>query len=584
MTTVPASYGPAWLFDDTPIADPLGEGERAMRFIEDTLRHPKSTAVDRAVTLDPWQERLIRKAIGGAYRVIFVQVGRGNRKTSLGAIMALIFTFGPKRTPFGQVLSAAADRKQARIAYEESLSIVATSPRLKAAAQPQDFRNRLRHPKSGAVYEAISADAATQFGRTPMFALVDELWAWPKIELWHAIRTGLAKVPDSTLLITTTAGRGTTSPDYPIYQYAKRVAAGEVDDPSFLPVIFEAPADADWADEAVWHAANPGLALGYPDLAGLRQLAHEARERPADRAAFMQFHLGIRQEHSVAPFVEMSVYDEGAGEVDLELLRGEPCWLAVDCSATTDLTAILAAWRDRDDGFAVAAWFFVPEDALQARADRDGVPYPRWAGEGLITPTPGAAIDYRMVEAKIRDLVATFDVREIAFDRAYGAAVMGPLVDDGLPVVTMPQGWITQSPALNLLERAIISRKFRHGGHPVLRWCFENVVVHTDSAGNRVMHKGKSRDRIDGAVAAWMAVARAAASEGPTSIFDRPELWGDAHTGEIPQNEKPPIGGVSADGFDWSILRDPRHPRFSEERDRYNAALAARDDEFEDAW
>src|SRR5207237_8449047 len=47
------------------------------------------------------------------------------------------------------------------------------------------------------------------------------------------------------------------------------------------------------------------------------QLAHEARERPADREAFCQFHLGIRQEHSTSPFVDIAVYDEGAGEIDV---------------------------------------------------------------------------------------------------------------------------------------------------------------------------------------------------------------------------------------------------------------------------
>lgn len=66
-------------------------------------------------------------------------------------------------------------------------------------------------------------------------------------------------------------------------------------------------------------------------------------------------------------------------------------------------------------------------------------------------------------------------------------------------------------------------RSLFHGGHPVLRWCFDNVAVHTDSAGNRTMHKGKSTDRIDGAVASWMAVSRATANE-ERSFYER-EDW-----------------------------------------------------------
>ena len=65
--------------------------------------------------------------------------------------------------------------------------------------------------------------------------------------------------------------------------------------------------------------------------------------------------------------------------IDLDALTGQPCWLGVDLSATSDLTAVVAAWRDGDDGYAVHPWFFCPRDNLRRRADRDGVPYPQWA-------------------------------------------------------------------------------------------------------------------------------------------------------------------------------------------------------------
>ena len=160
-----------------------------------------------------------------------------------------------------------------------------------------------------------------------------------------------------------------------------------------------------------------------------------------------------------------------------------------------------------------------PGDNLRVRAERDGVAYPLWAEQDFITATPGNVVDYRAVEQCIRELCERFDVREINFDAAYAQPVMGPLTDDGYPVATLRQGWITQSPALNELERVILAGRFLHGGHPVLRWCFDNVAIHTDGAGNRTMHKGKSTDRIDGAVASWMAVSRAVAGEAK-SIYD----------------------------------------------------------------
>jgi len=112
-----------------------------------------------------------------------------------------------------------------------------------------------------------------------------------------------------------------------------------------------------------------------------------------------------------------------------------------------------------------------------------------------------------------------YEVRQIGFDRAYAQPIMAPLVENHFPVVTMQLGWITQSPAIGKLERAIVSDKFRHGGHPVLLWCFENVAIHTDTAGNRTMHKGKSTDRIDGAFATWMALELASVGIDQRSVY-----------------------------------------------------------------
>lgn len=516
--------GLEWLYDGSAIPDPMGRAEKAVRFLK-LLKHPKSTLSGKAFQLDPWQERIVRRIYGPCdelgnrlVRTVYLQVGRGSRKTSLAAALALLHTYGPERVPRGANYVAAADRGQARIAFEEALSIVQEIPQLAGASKPVDSKNRLTHPKSGSFFEAISSDGRGAHARTPMFVLVDELWAHRKRDLWEALRTGVAKVPGSLLVVATTAGRGNESPDFPIYDYARRVQSGEIKDPTFLPIIFEASRDDPWDDEATWHKVLPGLRHGYPDLASLRQLCREAMQRPSDRAAFEQFYLGIRQDNSLSPFVEMRIFDEGKTDLDPAKLKGRECFIACDMSSTTDLSGVVAAFPDDEGGFDVLAWAFVPDDALQARADRDGVPYPRWAAEGWIIATPGLTIDYRAIEQHIRKLASEFDVREIVFDPAYAQPVMGPLTDDGFPTATMRQGWVTQSPALNILERAILSRKLRWAS-PVLRWCLENVVIHTDSAGNRTMHKGRSRDRIDLAVALWMAVSRAEAREPNPSFY-----------------------------------------------------------------
>lgn len=274
---------PEWLFDDSPIPDPFGYGDRAVRFLR-ALKHPKSRLPKHTFDLPPWQERLVRKIYGPCHpdgrRIVRTVIGllpRGNRKTSLGAALALLHTIGPEKITGGQVVCAASDREQARIAFDEAAGIIRADKRIAARVHFQDSQHRFRHRTSRAEMRAISCDAARAHGGTPNFALVDELHAWLKRDLWDVLRTGLTKTPGSLLVVITTAGRGQENVAHDIVDYARKVARGEIDDPATLPILFEADRDCDWQDEAIWRAVNPGLEYGFPDIEGLRQLAREAR-------------------------------------------------------------------------------------------------------------------------------------------------------------------------------------------------------------------------------------------------------------------------------------------------------------------
>jgi phage terminase large subunit-like protein len=375
--------GQIWISDDSALPDPHGRGERAIDFIR-RLKHPKSTASRHAFELVPWQERLIRRVYGdtaasGQRRIktVFALIPRGARKTTLGAALALLHTIGPERVPGGYAVSVACDREQARIAFDEARTMVEMQKPLVAAARVRDSRNLIEHPKSGSRYYAASADAKAAWGKTPTFALADELHAWYGDTLWRAIRTGMAKAPGSLLWIITTAGRGRNNLAWAVYEYARKVANGEVTDDGFLPVLYEPGPDVDlersWRDEALWHAVNPGLEHGFPDLDGLRQMAREAERRPADREAFWQYHLNHWPEGAALPWIDMTAFDAGAVALTLDdIPAGTRAWIGIDLSATTDLTCVCALF-EWEDGFLAVPWFAVPADGLRRRSERDGV-------------------------------------------------------------------------------------------------------------------------------------------------------------------------------------------------------------------
>ena len=79
----------------------------------------------------------------------------------------------------------------------------------------------------------------------------------------------------------------------------------------------------------------------------------------------------------------------------------------------------------------------------------------------------------------------------------------------GFTVVPFGQGFKDMSPPTKELMKLVLEGSIAHGGHPVLRWMMDNILVRTDPAGNVKPDKGRSTEKIDGAVATIMALDRA---------------------------------------------------------------------------
>jgi phage terminase large subunit-like protein len=528
-----------WIFNNTPLPDPQGKGERAVKFIK-ALRHPKSGLPKKQFQLDPWMERIIRRIYGdtlpnGQRRIktVFMLIGRGNRKTTLAAATELLHTVGPERVPRGLAVSIANDRDQARLTLDEMAGMIAVHPRLVEATRVQSTNNRITHEKSGAQYRAMSADAATAHGRTPNFAFVDELHEFKKGDLYYAITSGLNKTAGSLLWIATTAGVGQTTIAWDMYEYAKRVADGTVIDDSFLPILFQAPEDADWRDEQIWRDTNPGLEHGYPDIDGLRKFVRESEHRPAQREVFKRLHLGMWLDGAAEPAFDLAVWDEGNAPFNIANMEGCKAWIGVDLSKVTDLCAVSAtilmppAASDNEQEnipngniyYALHVKSFAPAEGIRKRSDVDHVPYVQWRDQGYLTATPGDTVDLGVVESAIREMCEQFDVQEIAFDRWSARQMMDNLAEDGLPVVEFPQNLATFAAPVIEFEKALFERRLVHGGNPLLRWAVGNLVFMEDASGNRRPHKAKSIDRIDPAVAVIMSTGRAAANASGSSSY-----------------------------------------------------------------
>ena len=474
----------------------------------DSLTHTKGRFGGQRFNLRPWQRRIVKQIFKKRpdgrrqYRTCLLMLPRKNGKTELAAAIALYGLLADGEVG-GEVYSAAADRDQASLVFGVAAQMVRNDPALLQACYLVDSQKRIEHWASGSIYRAIAAEAHSKHGFNASMVIYDELHAAPDRRLYDVLSTSMGARTQPLLLVISTAGFDRHSILWELYQHAKRVQEKPTLDPTFLPILYEAPIDAEWTDRRVWKKANPALG-DFRDREEMEILAARAQEIPAQENTFRRLYLNQWTEQA-SRWISMAAWD--ACQVREEArLKGRRCYVGLDLSATTDLTAMVAVFPD-EDGFDVLAQCFVPGERIRERSRRDKVPYDQWARDGWLPAMPGPTVDYEAVRQALLTWCTAFQVRLIAYDPWNATDLVSRLEkQDGLTCVPMRQGFASLSAPTKSLEKAILAKQLRHDGHPVLRWCMSNVAVETDPVGNLRPSKVASTERIDAVVALVMAV------------------------------------------------------------------------------
>lgn len=511
------------------MASPFHFDERAatvaVNFFERLLVHSKGEWAGQAFELQPWQrDDIIRPLFGWKradgtrkFRTAYIEIPRKNGKSTLGAGIALCLLFADDE-PGAQVYSAAVDRAQAAIVFDEAKNMVTAAPEL--ARRSQVYKRSITVDSTRSAYHVLSADAYSKHGLNPSGVIFDELHAQPNRELWDVLKTGMGARRQPLLVAITTAGYDRNSICWEQHEYARQVLAGVIDDPTFFGYIAAAEETDNWQDPATWRKANPSLGVTVKE----EFLANEARlatETPAYENTFRRLYLSqwTQQETRWLPLDKWDLC--GQEPVDAERLRGRVCYAGLDLASTTDIAALVLVFPDDEEpvGYDVLPFFFIPGDNIIDRVRRDRVPYDAWVRAGLITATEGNVIDYKAILVALDELAQTYDIKELAYDRWGATKLIQDLVEAGMEVIPFGQGFASMSPPTKELLNLVLAGRLRHGGHPVLRWMADNAVVRQDPAGNIKPDKSKSSERIDGIVAAIMGLDRAT-RQGGTSVYE----------------------------------------------------------------
>lgn len=520
---VKAVYGRLMAEMDSPAADSPyyfdeETGERPIIFIERFCKQSQGT-LGAPLRLELFQKAFIQTLFGWLlkstgyrrFRETLFLVGRKNGKSTLLAALALYMLVADYEGA-AEIYSVATKKDQARKTLTEAVNMVKQSPELRAIIKKR--RNDIYFPATASTFEALASDSNTLDGLNSHAVIIDELHAIRDRNLYEVMKQSTSSRRQPLVIMITTSGTVRESVFDNLYGLACDIADGKVTEDTFLPVLYELDARAEWTDPQAWIKANPGLGT-IKQYATLAAFVERAKKNPEDLPGVLckdfnvpetsaSVWLSFEDIKNDATFTMQDVYNTYAiGGCDL--------------SATTDLTcATLLIRRSREDETVyVLQHYFIPQKRIDQLDEHNTqeAPYKIWAERELLTICDGARVDYSAVTAWFCQMRDEFkiDAFAVGYDRALAGYWVDEMKSNGFDMRAVAQGPFTWSQPMREMGAAFADKKVNYNRNPVLVWCLSNTAVKKSGVNNIQPVKVSDRRRIDGAVSllnAWVIYVR----------------------------------------------------------------------------
>jgi len=506
-----------WVFDADRAA-------RICAFLE-LLPHIKGkwAREGRLLVLDPWQCFIVTTVFGWVHRVTglrrfreaYIEVPRKNGKSLVSAGIGL-YMLSADGEQGAEVYSAATTRDQARIVFDDAKGMAERTPDMRTYLGVAILTHSITVAHTSSKFSPLAAEASTQDGLNVHCAVIDELHAHKKRDLYDVIDTARGAREQSLLWLITTAGTDRSGICYERRTHITKVLDRVIDDATMFGIIYSIDEKDDPMDPTTWAKANPnwGVSVLQDDM---EAAARKAAAMPSALNNFLTKRLNVWV-NGESPWMDMRAWERCADPaMQLSDFAGEKCWMGLDLAQKKDFAALCLVFQ-RDGVWHVCIRLYLNELAVQesGNAHLSG-----WARSGYVQVTDGDITDFDVLADDLRGFCKQFDVQEIAFDPALSMYFAGKLIEEGLPLVEIAQRSLFFTPPLIQVENLVLEKKLKFDGNPVMTWMVSNLVVKVSKFNElRSPTKERPENKIDGPMAMLMALGRALASQPKENIDD----------------------------------------------------------------
>lgn len=511
--------------------------DKAERFLRFSQKMPHTSGEwarkKLKISFEPWQKFSLGvpfgwvKKKGGLRRFseIYIEVPRKNGKSAIAAVVGN-YMFCADGEHGAEVYCGATTERQAWKVFSPALQMVKKLPALRHKFSIKPWAKKMTRP-DGSIFVPIIGDPGD--GDSPSCAIVDEYHEHPTDALYTTMTTGMGAREQPITLIITTAGFDITSPCYDkrtqVVEILEGIRQGGASEQIF-GIIYTLDKDDDWKEERSLIKANPnyGISVRAEFLAAKQDIAKSTPSQ-TNKILTKHFNLWVTSKES---FYNLEKWSAAADKtLKLSQFAGEACYLGIDLASKLDLNAVIPVFARDIDGFrhfyAVGSRFYVPEETVYSpdpNRQRVAERYQSFVNQGVLTPTDGAEVDYRIILEDILELRSIVQIEEAPID-PYGAAGLSHmLADEGITAITTTQNYTNMSDPMREIEAALAGGRFHHDGNPILTWCFQNVVGKYMPGSDDVVRpiKQGNENKIDGAIGVIMGVGRAKLHEPSSAL------------------------------------------------------------------
>lgn len=482
-----------------------------------------------------WQFDLVSHIFGSCdpesgrrlIREFFVMVGKKNDKSGMAsAIMMTALILNWRES--AEFFIVAPTVEVSGNSFKPACGMISSDEDLMDLMHPQDHIRQITNLNSGATLKIVAAESDTVGGLKGVGILVEELWLFGKRPGATAMFTeatgGLMARPEGFVIWLTTQSDETPAGVFADkLAYARGVRDGKIDDPAFLPIIFEFPAqmikEKKHLDPKNFYIPNPNLGASVDEETIIREFKKSEIEGPTSMQSFLAKHLNIQIGVSARAqnWAGADFWEAAAGTVTLDLIleRSDVVVIGIDGGGLDDLLGLAVMGRDAENGnwlLWTVAW--CNPIALERRKS-EASKYHDFEKDGDLIIVKEIGQDIKQAGDIVRKCEASGLLDRIGVDQA-GIGAIADEIEAGDEngngaiehdrIVGIPQGWRLNG-AIKTTERKVAEKTIIHADQKMMDWCVGNARVEPRGNAISITKQASGTGKIDPLMAALNCTA-----------------------------------------------------------------------------